>query len=112
MKRYGMAIGLKKDKIEEYKKLHAEVWPSIIKLIKKANISNYSIYLGRLEYDKYYLFGYFEYVGDDFEADMTAMSIEPEMKRWWQLCEPCQLPLETRVEGEWWLFMEEFFHAD
>ena len=28
MKRYGSVIGVKTEKLEEYKKLHADVWPA------------------------------------------------------------------------------------
>ncbi|HUV95144.1 MAG TPA: L-rhamnose mutarotase, partial [Anaerolineae bacterium] len=30
MKRYGMVIGVKLDKLEEYKRLHAAVWPGVL----------------------------------------------------------------------------------
>ena len=31
MKRIGMTIGIRPDKIDEYKKLHANVWPEVLK---------------------------------------------------------------------------------
>ena len=40
-----MVIGVKPEKIEEYKKLHAETWPDVLKMITQCNIRNYSIYL-------------------------------------------------------------------
>ena len=45
MKRMGMVIRLKTDKIQEYKRLHADVWPDVLKTIAKANIKNYTIFL-------------------------------------------------------------------
>ncbi len=110
--RYGSVIGLKPEKLEEYKELHANVWPGVLKKIKECNIRNYSIYLGELEEDKYYLFGYFEYTGDDFEADMAKMAADPTTQKWWTFCEPCQSPIPTRKESEWWADMEEVFHQD
>ncbi len=110
--RYGSVIGLKPEKLEEYKELHANVWPGVLKKIKECNIRNYSIYLGELEEDKYYLFGYFEYTGDDFEADMAKMAADATTQKWWTFCEPCQSPIPTRKEGEWWADMEEVFHQD
>jgi len=110
--RYGHVIGLRPEKIEEYKKLHADVWPDVLKMIKQCNINNYSIYLGELEKGKYYLFSYFEYTGDDFEADMAKMAADPTTQKWWTFCEPCQSPIQTRKEGEWWASMEEVFHYD
>ena len=107
MKRYGMICGVKPDRIEEYKKLHAAVWPDVLKNIKHCNIRNYSIYL-----KDYMLFSYFEYTGSDFEADMKKMAADPVTQQWWDVCKPCQQPLETRKEGEWWADMEELFHCD
>ena len=48
MKRYGMVIGLNEEKLEEYKELHAAVWPDVLKMISECNIRNYSIYLRQL----------------------------------------------------------------
>jgi len=112
VKRYGDVLGIKPEKIEEYKRLHADVWPDVLKMIKECNIRNYSIYLGELEKGKYYLFSYFEYTGDDFEADMAKMAADPTTQRWWDLCKPCQSPIPTRREGEWWANMEEVFHFE
>jgi len=110
--RYGSVIGLRAEKLEEYKKLHADVWPGVLKKIKECNIRNYSIYLGELEKGQYYLFGYFEYTGDDFQADMDKMAADPTTQKWWTFCEPCQAPIPTRKDGEWWANMEEVFHQD
>ena len=110
--RYGSVIGLRAEKLEEYKELHAAVWPGVLKKIKECNIRNYSIYLGELEKGQYYLFGYFEYTGDDFKTDMDKMAADPTTQKWWTFCEPCQAPIPTRKEGEWWADMEEVFHQD
>lgn len=40
-------IGLKAKKLDDYKKLHAHVWPEVAKKISACNIRNYSIYLIR-----------------------------------------------------------------
>ena len=112
VKRYGNVIGLRPEKLEEYKELHADVWPGVLKTIKDCNIHNYSIYLGELEEGKYYLFSYFEYTGDDFKADMDRMAADPTTQKWWEFCEPCQAPIPTRKEGEWWASMEEVFHCN
>ena len=107
MKRYGMVIGIQPEKIEEYKELHAAVWPDVLKMINACNIRNYSIYL-----KDNFLFSYFEYVGEDFDADMAKMAADPTTQKWWDVCEPCQKPLGSRNEGEWWANMEEVFHLD
>jgi L-rhamnose mutarotase len=107
MKRYGMLIRVKPEKFEEYRKLHAAVWPEVLDMIKQCNISNYSIY-----HKDGFLFGYFEYSGIDFEADMAKMAADPVTQKWWGICKPCQEPLESRAKGEWWAAMEEVFHMD
>lgn len=107
MKRYGSVIQVRPEKLEEYKQLHAHVWPGVLQKIKECHITNYSIY-----YKDGYLFSYFEYVGDDFAADMALMASDPETQRWWEVCKPCQEPLATRADGEWWADMEEVFHTD
>ena len=109
--RYGSVIGIKPENIEEYKRLHADTWPGVLKKIKKCNIRNYSIYLGELEKDKYYLFSYFEYIGKDFNADMAKMAADETTKKWWKHTDPLQVPIPTRKEGEWWASMEEVFHC-
>ena len=107
MKRYGMVIGVKQEKIDEYKKLHAAVWPDVLKKITECNIRNYSIFL-----KDNFLFSYFEYIGNDFKADMDLMAADPATQKWWDVCKPCQQPFVSRSEGEWWANMEEVFHQD
>lgn len=106
-KRYGQVIGVAPGKLEEYRELHKAVWPKVLEMIKACNIENYSIY-----YKDGYLFSYYEYTGTDYAADMAKMAADPETQRWWTFTEPCQQPLATRKEGEWWAEMEEMFHLD
>lgn len=107
VQRHGDVIGLREEKLEEYKKLHAAIWPEVLNMITECNIRNYSIY-----HKDRHLFSYFEYIGDDFDADMAKMAADPTTQKWWDVCKPCQEPLETRAEGEWWANMEEVFHCD
>ena len=107
MERHGSVIKVKPEKFEEYKEYHARVWREVLKTIRDCNIRNYSIY-----HKDGYLFGYFEYIGDDYEADMAKMAADPKTQEWWDIMMPMQEPLETRAEGEWWAEMEEVFHTD
>jgi L-rhamnose mutarotase len=107
MKRYGMVLKVRPEKLEEYKKYHADVWPEVLDMIRKSNIRNYSIY-----HKDGLLFSYFEYHGTDFQADMDRMAAHPKTQQWWAIMKPMQLPLETRRQGEWWAEMEEVFHSD
>jgi L-rhamnose mutarotase len=106
MKRYGMAIKIKPENLHEYKRLHADVWPDVLKMIGECNIRNYSIY-----HKDGMMFSYFEYVGDDFDADMAKMAADPTTQKWWDVCKPLLDPLETRAPEEFWANMEEVFHC-
>jgi L-rhamnose mutarotase len=109
MQRIGMVIGVKPETIEEYKRLHAAVWPDVLAMISACNIRNYSIFLKEQEN---LLFSFFEYHGTDYAGDMARMAADPKTQEWWAVCMPCQAPLETRKAGEWWASMDEvFFHA-
>jgi L-rhamnose mutarotase len=112
VQRYGMVIGVKPEKIEYYRKLHAAAWPGILAKIRECHIRNYSIYLREVEKGQYLLFSYFEYAGDDFAADMARMAADPETQRWWKETDPCQTPIPTRLDQEFWSRMDEVFHTD
>ena len=107
MQRYASVIGMPTANREEYERLHAAVWPEVLAKIEEVNIRNYSIYrYGEL------LFSYFEYVGDDFDADMAKMAADPKTQEWWDVCMPLQRPVADRAEGEWWAAIPEVFHVD
>jgi len=110
--RYGMVTGLKPDKIDQYKRLHASPWPEVQLRISECNIHNYSIYLQKIE-NQYFLFSYFEYTGSDFDADMKKMAADSMTQKWWKETDPCQLPLkEALSKHQIWSSMEEVFHQD
>ena len=105
--RYGWVIRVKAEKLDEYKRLHANPWPEVDSMIKACNIRNFSIY-----YRDGLLFSYLEYTGDDFEGDMVRMAADSITNAWWSLTDPCQEPVETAGEGVWWADMEELYHLD
>jgi L-rhamnose mutarotase len=100
-----MVIGIKEDKLDEYKRLHSAVWPEVLDILRKYHISNYSIF----QKDEL-LFGYLEYSGDNLAEDFEKMGEEPVMKKWYSLCGPCQQPLSSNKEGEWWAIMDNVFY--
>ncbi len=109
MERMGLVIGLKPEVIAEYKRIHAAVWPEILKAIRDSNIRNYTIFLRQPEN---LLFATWEYHGKDFAADMEKIRTAPRMREWWDITDPMQIPFTTRKEGEWWATMENVFHTD
>jgi len=112
VQRHGVVIGIAPQNIAEYKRLHAETWPGVLQAVDRAHMDNYSIYLGEVAPDRYYLFGYYEYTGRHFDADMARMKKDQTMQDWWKLTDPLQEPLPTRREGQWWSQWEEVFHYD
>lgn len=107
MQRFGQLIGVKPEKLEDYVRYHAAVWPEILDMIRQCNIRNYSIF-----HKDHMLFAYFEYVGDDFDGDMARMAADPKTQEWWDIMKPMQQPIPTRAEGEWWAALHEVFHTD
>ncbi len=107
--RMGMVISVRPEKLEEYKQLHAEHWPEMDQALSDANIRNYSIYLREPEM---LLFGYWEYTGTDYAADMRVLGEKSITKRWLALTDPCQAPLKSATEGEWWSMLPEIYHLD
>lgn len=107
MQRHAAVIRLREEHAEEYLRLHRAVWPEVLDRLRESNMRNFSIFLR-----DGLLFSYLEYVGDDYEADTAAIAADPETKRWWTFTDPCQEPVESAAEGEWWAPMEEVFHTD
>lgn len=104
MRRFGQVARLKPEKIEEYKVLHAVVWPEVLKTIHRCNLRNYTIHLldGQV-------FARFDYVGDDYEADMALMAADPATQRWWTHTKPC---FENHAIQEYYRDMEEIFFTE
>ena len=109
MQRMGMVIGLRPQKVDAYKALHATPWPEMDAALKATHIGNYSIYLRQPEN---LLFAYWEYSGTDFGADMARLGALPVTQRWLSLTDACQQPLSTAANGEWWSFLPEVYHLD
>ena len=106
--RHGFVLGIKPDRLAEYKQYHQTVWPEILEALSKAGIRNYSIFL-----KDDLLFAYYEYIGppDQYAQRMETVARAPRMREWWDIMEPMQQPRETRSAGEWWAEMEEVFHT-
>jgi L-rhamnose mutarotase len=107
MQRFGQVIGIKPDRLIEYKAYHSKVWPEILDMISQCNIHNYSIF-----YKDNVLFAYFEYHGMDFNKDMAKMAADPKTQEWWAVMMPMQEPVPNRSQDEWWADMEEVFHLE
>jgi len=106
-KRVGMVIGIKPEVIEEYKGLHADDYPGVRDLLKNANFANFSIFIHQFDDGNYYLFGYYEYTGDDFEKDMSDLAKKERNIEWLKVCDPMQIPFEGE---DGWAEMEKVYY--
>ncbi|KAA0151016.1 hypothetical protein FNF29_04906 [Cafeteria roenbergensis] len=118
-RRVAQIIRLKPEKLDEYRKLHAAVWPEVLGRIAASNIRNYTIFYSR---ETEMLFANFEYVGTDWDADMAAIAADESTRRWWEITDPCQESIaadpasgsaDAAASGKaWWAVAEEVFHTD
>jgi L-rhamnose mutarotase len=106
-RRCGQRIAVRAESIEDYDRLHSTPWPGVFEQMRRSNIRNYTIFRDGTD-----LFAYFEYVGEDFAADMAAMAADPETQRWWALTDAMQEPLPDREPATWWKTIREIFHTD
>ena len=106
-KRVGMVIGIKPEVIEEYKKLHADDNPGVRDLLEIANFANFSIFIHQFDDGNYYLFGYYEYTGTDFEKDMAEIAKKERNIEWLKVCDPMQIPFEGQ---NGWSEMEQVYY--
>ncbi len=107
VKRVGMVIGVRPERLSAYRSLHADSNPGVRDLLSKYHMRNFSIYLRQLDDGKCYLFGYYEYTGADYAGDMTRLAAEPRNKAWLAVTDPMQIPLPGQTG---WAPMEELYH--
>lgn len=106
-KLFGQLGRLKRDKVEEYVRLHSKPWPEVLDMIKACKLSNYSIFLhGDM------VFAYYEYEGDDFERDMQKMSDDLKTQKWWTLTHPCFEEYAIDKNSQFYHDMEQIFYLD
>ena len=107
MKRYSLTLDLKNDPelIQEYERIHKEVWPEIIKSIKDSGIENMEIYRYQTR-----LFMIME-VNDDFsfETKNEADKQNEKVQQWEELMWKYQQPLPGSAAGEKWKLMDKIF---
>lgn len=106
-RRFGWVVGVVPEMRDEYLRLHSAVWPGVEAMIHACGIRNYTIFLRGDT-----LFAYYEYVGDDHEADLRKMAADPETKRWWALTDPCQVPIDSDAPENGWAALREVWHED
>lgn len=107
VQRVGMVIGIKQDKISAYEALHSASNAGVRDLLTKYHMHNFSIFIHQLDDGKYYLFGYYDYTGTDYDGDMAKLSAEPRNQEWLSMTDPMQVPLAGEKS---WAKMQEVYH--
>lgn len=77
-KRFAFKMKLHPGFREEYRKRHYEIWPDLVKLLKKEGIGNYSIFFDE---ETNILFAYQEQSGSSSSQDLGQTEI---VKKWWK----------------------------
>ncbi len=77
LQRHAFVMYLEPGREDEYRRRHDAIWPELATLLRKAGVSNYSIFL---DPRTLILFGYLERPADHSMADLPA---HPVMRRWW-----------------------------
>ena len=104
MKRNAFTMKLKKGYESEYKKRHDEIWAGLADELKKAGISDYSIYLDEVTGT---LFA-FQKLTDDNTA--THLPEKPIMCKWWDYMKDI---MDTNPDGSpVCIPLKEVFHID
>ena len=104
MKRNAFAMRLKPGCAAEYKKRHDAIWPELKAELRKAGISDYSIYLDKKTNT---LFAFQYLAGDNTKDQLPKTSI---MKKWWQMMKDI---METNPDGSPVAEpLKEMFHMD
>lgn len=75
MQRIAFRLWVKPDQLDEYRRLHENVWPELLRDLKEAGVRNYSIFADGPE-----LFGYLEC--DDWNAVNAALARSEANRRW------------------------------
>ncbi|MDP8907905.1 MAG: L-rhamnose mutarotase, partial [Chloroflexota bacterium] len=75
MERVAFRLRVREGKLDEYKRIHREVWPELLADMRAASIRNYSIFA-----DGQDLFGYLEC--DDWAATQAALAASDANRRW------------------------------
>lgn len=109
MERHGLVVDVVPELRAEYLRLHAAVWPRVEQTLRDAHVTNYTIFL--LDDT---LFAYYEYTGDDHDADMARIAVDPVTREWWTHTDPCQTPFrpDRDPKATGWREAAEVWHLD
>jgi L-rhamnose mutarotase len=99
-------LKVRKDKVEEYKRRHAQVWPEMCEALRETGWHNYSIFLQ----PDGTVVGYLE--TDDFEKSRAGMKTKPVNARWQKEMMPLFESANGTAADDSMFPLEEVFHLD
>lgn len=103
MKRIANITKLKPGMAEDYKALHDAIWEEIVAAGHQYGLRNFTMFR-----KDDYIFSYYEYVGDDFAADMAEKAKCKNQAEWQVECGK----FKTDIDGQAVIPLEEFWHND
>ena len=106
MQRACFLLRVKRDRIEEYKRRHQQVWPEMLDALRKTGWRNYSLFLR----EDGLLVGYLE--TDDFQAALDGMAKTEVNARWQAEMVPFFERLEVQRPDQAMMTLQEVFHLD
>ncbi|HVW87039.1 MAG TPA: L-rhamnose mutarotase [Bryobacteraceae bacterium] len=106
MERVCFLLKVRKDRIDEYKRRHQEVWAEMRQALSETGWTNYSLFLR----DDGLLVGYLE--TPDFERALSEMATRDVNARWQATMGPFFEELDGRRPDQGMMRLEEVFHLD
>ena len=104
MQRVAFKMHLKAGFEAEYKKRHDEIWPELVKLLKEAGISDYSIFL---DPETNALFALQKLAPGNSSGELSGKAI---MRKWWDYMKDL---MDTNPDGSpVCKDLKEVFHLD
>jgi L-rhamnose mutarotase len=106
MARYCFLLQVRPDRLDEYRRRHAAVWPDMLRALRDTGWRNYSLFAR----PDGLLVGYVE--ADDLAAAQQAMARTPVNARWQQEMGRYFVGLGGRRPDESLLLLDEVFNLD
>ena len=107
MQRIGFVLKVKQERLEEYKRHHAAVWPEMLQALREAGWHNYSLFVR----EDGFLFGYFE-TPESLQSAQATMLEKEVNTRWQEFMAPFfESPNNSRPD-EMFVELTEIFHLD
>ena len=106
MRRICFTLQVKTDRLDEYRRRHAAVWPDMLSALRRAGWHDYSLFLR----DDGLLVGYF--LTDDLDASLDAMEATDVNARWQAEMAPFFADLPGGRPDRGFLVLDEVFHLE